>query len=675
MRGGFYSRLAMTGIRRNKQLYFPYLVTCAVMVMLSYIICYLSQPAVVKSLKVGSGTLEQILTFGQWVMAIFSLIFLFYTNSFLMRRRNREFGLYSILGMNKGNIIKILLWETLLIAIISLVAGLALGILLSKLVEAALARLMGTVADFGMLISPAAILWTAATFAAIFLLIALFSLARIQLSKPLSLLRSETVGEKPLKANWVLAVLSVGALIFAYYTAANWADPTSAILWFLVDVIIVIVATYLLFLAGSVALCRLLQKNKRYYYKPNHFVSVASMAYRMKRNGAGLASICVLSTMVLVTVTATTTLYTGIDSSIREVYPWDISVWASADTPADVTGENLQLLSSGIEDVVGDNADTYTECWLYTCTLWERDGVLYTNYQLEDGYNYQLYQARVLSLADYNRITGHSVTLEARECLVYSIGDDSYDSDTVEIPGVDTLTVKERPATFPELRDYVYNYESYTCLYLVVPDLMAYTDQIYTYELTTDTYDGYGSYRYYCLFNFATALSSQEQLNIQDGIYAELAQIWPGSASIESKAEVRLEFLEFYGSLFAVGILLSVVFLFAAVLIIFYKQISEGYEDSARFGIMQKVGMTGREIRRSINSQLLTVFFAPLLLSGLHLFFALCLLWPLMQMNGITNRPLVLAVSGLCYLVYALFYGIVYKITSVSYYKIVSASA
>ena len=316
MKRGFYLRLALDGMRKNKRLYIPYLLTCAGMVMMFYILCGLAFSPVIESIR-GGDSITMVLFLGTFVVGFFALLFLFYTNAFLIRRRNKEFGLYNILGMNKRNISRILLWETIVSALFSLIAGLAGGLLFSKLAELFLIRMAGAEVGYDLRIEPLSIIAAVVFFGAIFTLILIVSLARIRLSKPLDLLKSEAAGEKPPKANWLLAVAGVIILGIAYYLAVSIQSPMAAFEVFFLAVLLVIAATYLLFIAGSVALCRLLQKNKKYYYRPDHFVSVSSMAFRMKRNGAGLASICILATMVLVMLSSTGCLYFGGGNAIR----------------------------------------------------------------------------------------------------------------------------------------------------------------------------------------------------------------------------------------------------------------------------------------------------------------------------------------------------------------------
>lgn len=325
MNRGFYPRLAWTGMKQNRRLYLPYLLTCTGVTAVFYILMGLSVSSVLPQMSGGRST-ALIMSLGSMVIAFFALIFLFYTHSFLIRRRSREFGLYNVLGMGKGNIARVLLWETLLSCGATTLIGLALGILLSKLAEAALLNLLHLQIAYTFTVSIPSLLVTLGLFAAIHALIFLRSLWELHRVSAVALLRSESVGEKPPRARWALAVLGIALLGGAYWLAVSIREPLEALTWFFVAVIMVIVGTYLLFITGSVALCRMLQKNPRYYYQPRHFVSVSSMAYRMKRNGAGLASICVLATMVLVMLSSTTCMYYGVEDALHQRYPRDIGV-------------------------------------------------------------------------------------------------------------------------------------------------------------------------------------------------------------------------------------------------------------------------------------------------------------------------------------------------------------
>ena len=325
MKKGFYPKLAFDGIRKNKKMYLPYILTSIGMVMMYYIIIFLQFSQSIKD-AVQSSTVTQILGLGSWVIAIFSCIFLFYTNSFLIKRRKKEFGLYNILGMDKHNLGIILFWETLIIAVISLVIGLAAGIAFSKLAELVFLNLLKSDATFDLTVSSQGIGLCAIIFTVINILLFFNSLRQVRLSSAISLVKSEQTGEKPPKGNWIFGILGVLLLGGAYYISLSIEEPLQALTLFFVAVIMVIIGTYLVMISGSVLFCRLLQKNKKYYYKPNHFVSVSSMVYRMKRNGAGLASICILATMVLVMISSTTSLYFGEEDALAIRYPREINI-------------------------------------------------------------------------------------------------------------------------------------------------------------------------------------------------------------------------------------------------------------------------------------------------------------------------------------------------------------
>ena len=354
MKMGFYPKLAWEGIRKNKRLYLPYIMTCIGMVMMHYIISYLSGAAILDSV-LGSETVGYAMSLGSWVIAVFSVLFLFYTNSFLIRRRKKEFGLYNILGMGKWNIGRIVLWESVIVAVLSLVLGLAAGALLAKVFELAVANLMGAQITYEITIAPDLMVGTGMIYGGIFLLLLLNSLRQIATSNPLELLRSENAGEKPPKANWLVGLAGVIILGIAYYIALTIESPVTALAIFFVAAGMVIVATYFLFGAGSVVMCRLLQKNKRYYYKANHFVSVSSMTYRMNRNGAGLASICVLLTMVMVMLSSTAALYVGTEEQVLSRYPRDINLQIAMNEYASLDNTKLDANRAEITGILGDD--------------------------------------------------------------------------------------------------------------------------------------------------------------------------------------------------------------------------------------------------------------------------------------------------------------------------------
>lgn len=671
MKHGLYPKLAWTGISKNRSMYVPYILTCTGMILMFYLISFLSDNTTVGSIS-GGEEMQMILSLGTGIIGTFSLIFLFYTNSFLMRRRKKEFGLYNILGMGKWNLGRILVWECLIIAGISLAAGLGVGILFSKLSELLMIRILGGESGFSFSISWKSVGNTVFLFGVIFLILLIHGLGQIRLSNPVELLRSENVGEKPPKANWILAILGAVFLFGGYYMAVTIEDPITALMLFFVAVILVIIGTYLLFIAGSVVLCRILQKNKRYYYKTNHFISVSSMVYRMKRNGAGLASICILSTMVLVMISSTVCLYIGTEDSLRSRYPRNIVV----DTYS-MDEANTSRMQEAIGNVLEEYGEAETNVLHYQYLsftgfvnggqiLLDPDQISHT---LSDVGNFR--QIFVVSLADYNQLMGTEKVLNPDEVLVYSTKSD-YTEDSVSLEGVGTWKVKEH------VSDYVDNgtdsMQITSSVFLFVPDIQMIRETVSSMAALNSKIQ-YFEHDYN---GFDLSCDEERQAEIADIIQADAAGFQAEEGGfprviVESVAAQRAGFYALYGGLFFLGVLLGIVFLVGAVLIMYYKQVTEGYEDQKRFEILQKVGMTKREIRKSINSQILTVFFLPLLTAGVHVGFAFPMIYKMLFMFNLTNRPLLIGVTAGCYLIFALFYIVVYRITSRSYYRIVSA--
>ena len=672
MKKGIYRSLAISGIRKNKKLYLPYILTCTGMVMMCYIVSFIAASPVFTTIP-GGDMVKQLLSMGFGILSVFSLLFLFYTNSFLIRRRKKEFGLYNILGMGKKNLSLVLLLETFFIGAFSIACGLFLGILFSKFSELAMVKILRGETEFTLSIGFSAISQTVILFCVIFLLLFLNSLRQLHLSNPVELLRSENTGEKPPKANWLVALLGVVILAGAYYLAVTISDPVSAILWFFVAAIMVIIATYLLFMAGSVALCRILQKNKRYYYKTNHFVSVSSMAYRMKRNGAGLASICILCTMVLIMVSSTACLYMGTEDSIRSRYPRHINLYGNAATQQALWGEAPQATQAQAEALVEEQGYTLQNVQTYRTAAF--GGVIEGNQIRFDNSVYsnrwdtvaKICQFFVVPLADYNRVVGAHETLEEDEVLIYSTKELSYGEDTIRLGDGPEYTVKKQVSQF--VKNGIDSMQIFPTVYLFVNDPEALIQPVEN-VIMEDSGSSPLIYQWYYGFDLSCDQEAQEAL--YEVLMNRLENTPDFFVYGECAAAERGYLYGMYGGLFFLGILLGIVFVFAAVLIIYYKQISEGYEDQSRFAIMQKVGMSKKDIRRSINSQILTVFFLPLIAAGVHLAFAFPMIRKLLLLFGLTNFPLLVGVTAACYLVFALFYLLVYRATSRSYFAIVS---
>lgn len=674
MKIGFYPRLAADGMRKNRRLYRPYLFTCIGMVLMTYIISYLESSDVVRALH-GGDTLQELMASGEYIILFFSAIFLFYTNSFLIRRRKKEFGLYHILGMGKKNLGRILLWETIFTALISITVGLAGGVVLSKLAELGLINLMKEDVDYTMSVSLNGILTTAASFALIFLLLFLNSLRQIWFSGAISLLKSESAGEKPPKANWFLGILGVLVLAGAYYLAATIEDPYTAILVFMAAVLMVIAATYLIMIAGSVLFCRILQKKKSYYYKPVHFVSVSSMAWRMKRNGAGLASVCILATMVLVMISTTSAMFLGVEDTVQNRFPRDINLAVVRHKNQDISQEDIGLFSDVIDQVLERHGAEKSRVMSYRTSAvsgFLREGTVYLDSELPDGVDFGIsdnHQIYLIPLEDYNNLNGRDVSLAEDEVLVYGYRMD-YDSDTFGFAGKTQYRVKEHLKESFLIPDMAM--DRMPPLMVVVPDLSTASEGLVNSEGKNMTVKKW-NYCFDCSADDTEDIEIKEELKTAIGnLDSDGVRDW--GYTLDCQPQERQDSYNLFGGLFYLGIFLSIVFLFAAVLIIYYKQISEGYEDQARFEIMQKVGMTKRDIRKTINSQILTVFFLPLLMAGLHLAFAFPIVEKLLLLGGLNNHRLFLGTTLGCFLVFAVFYVIVYRLTSNAYYQIVSGA-
>lgn len=683
MKAGLYPKLAWDGIRKNKRFYLPYILTCIGMVMMFYIIHYLAAMPTLKDMP-GGRTMEMVLGFGSWIVALFAVLFLFYTNSFLMRRRQKEFGLYNMLGMGKGHLSIVLFWENVLLFVISMVGGLLCGILLSKMAELCLVAVLNGVTDYALYINWDAFADTWIIFVPVFALIFIKSLIKIRKSSAVALLKSENVGEKPPKANYLFGIVGIVILAIAYYIAVSIENPLIAMAWFFIAVCLVIVGTYLLFISGSVMLCKLLQKNKRYYYQKNHFVSVSSMTYRMKRNGAGLASICILSTMVLVMMMGAGSLYFGKEDSLNTRYPTDIN--ASIDFLSEgeehlYSSEKELAFLSRVDEVLeeyGVEPQNVEQILSSTVTGMLKDGKLILDRRLVNTADTEtmddVAQIILIPLSSYNRSYNAQETLGENEVIIQCVRR-SYNDNTITLSDGTVWTVKK------QIDDVI---SSGDAAMSMIPSVFVITNDI---DKTLDTFNselGDISEEYFCRlelsYAFDTAISNKEKMELGAAIEEAIRDMQIAgegdfySYGVECKEKERADYYGLFGGIFFLGIFLSIIFLAATVLIIYYKQVSEGYEDEARFGIMRKVGMTTTDIRKSINSQMLTVFFLPLITAVIHLGFAFPIVQKLLAMFNLRNTMLSLIVTGVAIVVFGIFYAIVYRITSNAYYSIVSGA-
>ena len=655
-----YLKLSLDGIRKNYRLYIPYILTGTLVIMMFYVLLYLSSSKSLWSMPAAT-FLAAVLPLGIVVIAVFSVLFLFYTNSFLIKTRAREFGLYNILGMNRHNLSILLFFENAIVFIAALLSGLLFGIAFSKMGELILFKLAEAEADYSLNISYFSLIITALCYLAIYALLFLNSLIKVAKLKPIELLNSSKQGEKRPKGNIILALLGLIILLMAYFLAVYYSGSFTAIFTFFIAVILVIIATYLLFIAGSVTLCGILKNNKSYYYKSNHFISISSLAYRMKRNGAGLASICILLTMILVMISSTSSLYFALDDSINKRYPGDI---------------NYTLFYRNYDYMIEDNQLVYTDnlvCENISTIKYLESGGCFTEYGMNNapvqGYEDAITALDIgylytISLDEYNRLSNQIITLQDDECLLYTNSRIRYSYETFKTAYSKEYRVKNYVDEFIN-NHAMYDYEM-PCMILIVSDLEGfYKDNNIITEQGNVVYCK-SSTDFDVIEDFDETLENLRQnLSVisEEKVY---------NRYITSLPDQRSNMLGLFSSMLFLGIMLSFVFILATVLIIYYKQTSEGYEDSERFAIMRKVGLEDGQIRKSINSQMLTVFFCPLIMAGIHLCFAFPFVWSMLNMFGFSNLRLMIIVTAVCYVACAVLYVIIYLFTSRTYYKIVA---
>ena len=673
-----YPKLAWQGIRKNVETYLPYLLMGILMVGVSYIMNYLTRPALMGALSMG-GTTLMVLQMGKIVISVFSVIFLYYCNSFLIRRRMKEFGLYNILGMGKGNIARVMLWETLLTALLVFAGGLLLGLSLSRLVEMALINLLH--ADYTVpmeLFYPDGVTWVLLLFGGIYVLILLANLLRMRLSNPVALLKSENTGEKPPKANWFFGLIGLLILLSAYYVAAVSQSPLEALIFFFIAVLMVIVATYLLLVSGSVTLCRMLRRNKRYYYQTRHFISVSAMAYRMKRNGAGMATICILCTMVLVILTSTVCLYGGTDSMVDAICPQDINLTIGLEAR---DGEEnwkrldaMQQMALDVTEEMGLTPENITSQRALVATGKVQNGD-YGIITDADSLKANVLELTVYPLSVYEQATGETVTLADRE-LLYASFKTNETFSSMSFYGSAPYRMIHAEKELPK-RLLSADYRSaWGCLVVFTNDAEAFRSEI-TALVGKNSGEAMMMDRLALHFDLASEADTDTQEKLVKTLRSEAMKstgkdfYGMSSLSVDTRALCRMDYLSLFGGLFFLGMVLGPLFSIAAVLIMYYKQICEGYEDAERFAVMRKVGLTDAEIRRSVNSQVLTVFFAPLLMAGLHMLFAMPMIRLILGAFGLHNDSLFYGIGIGCYVVFAVIYALMYLLTSRRYYRIV----
>lgn len=642
MNNFIYEKLAVTNLKNNRKTYVPYIFTGVLTVMMFYIIDALS-----RGKGITQDTLKICLQYATGVIVVFAVIFLFYTNSFLIKRRKKEIGVYNILGMGKRHIARMMAVETILTAGISILGGLVFGIIFGKLMYLLLLKILHNSVDMQFSVNGTAIVQTVILFAGIFLLTYLYNILQIQLVNPVELLHGGNQGEKEPKSRWLLVIVGVAALGNGYWIALTTEAPLEALLKFFVAVVCVIIGTYALFIAGSIVVLKILRKNKAYYYNPKHFTSVSGMIYRMKQNGAGLANICVLSTMVLVMVSTTVSLYAGMEDILDSRFPRDVSIVCNeADT------NNEETLQRLIKEQCEKAGVKITDRVRYR--YGSMNAVLKGN-NLEKVEQYypdnHFYYVEMITQEEYNRIEKKNVSLKEQEILTYTTNG-KCGKKQINIAGQNYQVKKELSEMTSQPKSTA---EMYKTLYIV----FANAEQIERIE----------PFSYADKFNLKGDDGKQKEAleQIQNEFYEKIPD-----GMMESRMLSRSSFYELYGGLFFIGIYLGSMFIMATVLIIYYKQISEGYDDRERYQIMQKVGMSKKEVKRSIRSQVLSVFFLPLIVAVIHVAVAFKVMTKILGVLNLTNVLLFAVCTIITIAVFAVFYIIVYSITAKEYYRIVN---
>ena len=675
MHSFFYPKLALSNIRKNARFYYPYLLTCIATIAMFYVMIMIANNDGLV-LMPGHGSLTSILGFGTVVVGMFSIIFLLYTNSFLIKRRKKELGLYNILGMEKRHIARILFNESMISGVITIVFGLITGIVFSRLIFLILFYLVQFSVPIKFEVKLFPIIVTLVLFVSINAFTLIINVFQVYRSKPIELVLGGNYGEKEPKSRLWLTIIGLASLLSGYIIAITTESPLTAISMFFIAVVLVIIGTYCLFIAGSISLLKLLRKNKHFYYNKKHFIAISSMFYRMKQNAVGLASICILSTMVLVMVSTTVSLYVGVQDILELRYPSDISVQLYK--PIAYEGDYLKQL---VQDYLDQNYAQEEKILSYTDfgLIFNKQGDKLNPREENQSYEELNAYVNVITYQDYYSYTQHEVELQDNEVLVYSnhttLGDkfEMFDKE---------YRVKENVDSVPNMDSYLYmmndNYlvvvkdqEEFDWIFNTQEEVYGESSSNRFYHMTIDlqgdteskliVYEGLNSYLRDLSYEF-TNEAGQLQVRVSSNrdIY------------IDSRQANESSFYSMYGGFLFLGLFLGLLFMFATVLIIYYKQISEGYDDKERYSILKKVGMSYDEIKVSIRSQILIIFFLPLTFAFLHIAFAFKMITQLLVLFNLTNTSLFLLCTFITLAVFSLIYSFVYSRTAKVYYRIVS---
>lgn len=664
-----YRKLAFTNIKNNGSLYLPYIISGIVTVAMFYIMMFLNNSKGLEKIY-GSSYLTSIMALGVGIIAVFSYIFIFYTNSFIIKRRKKEIGVYNILGMEKRHIAKVMGIETVTVALIAIIGGIVTGMLFSKLSILLLYKILAVKETVKFEINFSTIINTLIVFGILYALTLIYNMMQIKLANPIELLRGGNVGEKEPKSKWLMAIIAVGCLAVAYYISFTTENPLKVLSLFFVAVLLVIVGTYLLFIAGSIVFLKMLRKNKKFYYNKKHFAAVSGMIYRMKQNAGGLASICILSTMVLVIIASTVSLYIGLEDELKTRYPMEAVTYVNYLEVDD----NVDSVRDHIRQIIEDEGRTITDekSYGYFNMLTKQND----NSLEKTSENDSLGNGTYVNIVTKDALCNLEDSLDEKD--IPELTDDSvavygmkkFNYDSIKILGR-KFDVKE--SKYYKIKKDAYISSGFTNEYYIVVNNMDILIQIF--DLQKEVY-GDRAFTFRNTIGFDFDGTKQQKIDCVNKINKYLVsdakkEIGNGTAYVEGRAENEEAVHTLYGGIFFLGIFLGTMFLMVTVMIIFYKQTSEGYDDKDRYEIMEKVGMSNAEVKKSIQSQVRMVFFLPIVTAAIHVAAAFPMLRRLLVMFNLTDTQLMIECMIGTLLVFLAIYYLVFKLTSRTYYKIV----
>jgi len=680
MKRGFFFKIAAQNIRNNLRLYLPRVLAEAGLLGCFYILLTLALDSRLAE-ALGGSYLSFFMIFGAVVIGLLSLILILYVNSFLMKRRRNEYGLYSVLGMEKRHIIRVLWAESLLTSLLSILLGLLFGMLFYKAASLLIGNLLRAevVAGFYYLSAPT-VLFSALVFLGLDLLAFLVSGLTIRRMKPVDLLAGAHPGEKEPRIKWVMLIIGAISLAAGYAIALTVKGPLQALSLFFAAVLLVILGTYFLFVTGTTFLLKCLRRNRRFYYHKRHMPAVAGLLFRMKQNAVGLASIAILATGVLVMISTTVSLYSGVQDTLDAHYPRPFYLSAYRTEGEEITNLSFEALRGIVAEAAGEKGlevrdVEWTDMLEVTYVL--QDDTLLTRTEVEGGWEMEeLTGALFITEDTYARALGAEAGAlnlgkdEIAFCRISSsVGSLRDAPKTLTVAGKE-YRVREQLTHFPVSLGAVAGIVDQVGV--VVADEKVLEG---IYHAQKEAYGAFASeYTGRIGVTFADEKAAEAVgMELDRAVEEKLRAAYPGklSISLDSKWETRHSMLDMYGTFLFLGILLGFVCLFSTILIIYYKQISEGYEDRERFQIMEKLGMEAREVRKTIGSQLVLQFFLPLITAAVHTAFAFPILLKLLKMLMLSNTQLFVLCSLVTLGVFALAYTAVYLLTAKTYYKIV----